>query len=34
MEQIEQFVTFMAAYVLETFIYEHETCPEVLQQTL
>jgi hypothetical protein len=34
MEKLEQFVTFLAAYELETFIYEHETCPEVLQQTL
>jgi hypothetical protein len=34
MEQVEQSVTFMAAFELETFIYEHETCPEVLQQTL
>jgi hypothetical protein len=27
MEQVEQFVSFMTAYELETFIYEHETCP-------
>jgi hypothetical protein len=34
MEQVEQFITFMAAYELETFIYEHKTCPELFQQTL
>jgi hypothetical protein len=27
MEQVEQFVTFIAAYELETFVYEHEMCP-------
>jgi hypothetical protein len=27
MEQVEQFVSFMAAIELETFIYEHEDCP-------
>jgi hypothetical protein len=27
MEQVEQFVSFMEVYELETFIYEHETCP-------
>jgi hypothetical protein len=27
MEQVEQFVTFMAACELETFVYEHEDCP-------
>jgi hypothetical protein len=26
MEQVEQFVTFMAANELETFVYEHEDC--------
>jgi hypothetical protein len=26
-EQVEQFVTFMVACELETFIYEHEDCP-------
>jgi hypothetical protein len=27
MEQVEQFITLMAAYELETFIYEHEIYP-------
>ena len=27
MEEVEQFVIFMAAYELYTFIDEHETCP-------
>ena len=27
MEEVEQFVVFMAAYELNTFIDEHETCP-------
>jgi hypothetical protein len=27
MEQVEQFVTFMAACELETFMYEHEDYP-------
>ena len=27
MEEVEQFVIFMAAYELNTFIDEHETCP-------
>jgi hypothetical protein len=26
MEQVEQFFPFMAACVLETFVYEHEDC--------
>jgi hypothetical protein len=26
MEQVEQFITFMVAYELETFNYEHESC--------
>jgi hypothetical protein len=27
MEEVGKFVTFMAAYELETFVYEHEDCP-------
>ena len=27
MEEVEQFVIFMGAYELNTFIDEHETCP-------
>ena len=27
MKEVEQFVSFMAAYELNTFIDEHETCP-------
>ena len=26
-QEVEQFVSFMAAYELNTFIDEHETCP-------
>jgi hypothetical protein len=26
MEQVEQFVSFMTTYELETIIYEHEIC--------